>query len=73
MKGTGKTMIARAIAKNAGNARFFVINGPEIIGKFVGESEEKLREVFQQAHLAAPSVIFIDEIDALCPKRDGAR
>jgi SpoVK/Ycf46/Vps4 family AAA+-type ATPase len=69
--GTGKTMIARAIAQQA-FAKFFSINGPEIISKFVGETEAKLREVFDEAARCAPAVIFIDEIDALCPKREEA-
>eukprot|EP00002_Diphylleia_rotans_P034388 TRINITY_DN7375_c0_g1_i7.p1 TRINITY_DN7375_c0_g1~~TRINITY_DN7375_c0_g1_i7.p1 ORF type:complete len:640 (+),score=119.74 TRINITY_DN7375_c0_g1_i7:611-2530(+) len=67
--GTGKTMIAKAIAAHT-NASFFVVNGPEIIGKFYGESESKLRELFQTASRSAPSVIFFDEIDAIAPKRE---
>jgi transitional endoplasmic reticulum ATPase len=66
--GTGKTLIARVVAAET-NAAFFVINGPEIINKFYGESESKLRAVFQEAQRRAPSVIFIDELDALAPKR----
>lgn len=66
--GTGKTLIARAVAAET-NAFFSVINGPEIINKFYGESESKLRAVFQEAQKRAPSVIFIDELDALAPKR----
>jgi AAA family ATPase, CDC48 subfamily len=66
--GTGKTLIARVVASET-NAAFFIINGPEIINKFYGESEQKLRNVFQEAQRRAPSVIFIDEIDALAPKR----
>src|SRR5690348_14569787 len=66
--GTGKTLIARAVAAET-NAAFFVINGPEIINKFYGESESRLRGVFQEAQKRAPSVIFIDELDALAPKR----
>jgi transitional endoplasmic reticulum ATPase len=66
--GTGKTLIARAVAAET-NASFFVINGPEIINKFYGESESRLRGVFQEAQKRAPSVIFIDELDALAPKR----
>src|SRR5579864_4912245 len=66
--GTGKTLIARAVAAET-NAAFFVINGPEIINKFYGESESRLRAVFQEAQRKAPSIIFIDELDALAPKR----
>lgn len=66
--GTGKTLIARAVAAET-NAAFFVINGPEIINKFYGESESKLRGIFQEAQKKSPSVIFIDELDALAPKR----
>jgi transitional endoplasmic reticulum ATPase len=58
-----------AIAQQA-FAKFFSINGPEIISKFVGETEAKLRSIFDEAARDAPSVIFIDEIDALCPKRE---
>ncbi|GER89359.1 ATPase AAA [Dictyobacter vulcani] len=66
--GTGKTLIARVVAAET-KATFFIINGPEIINKFYGESESRLRSVFQEAQRKAPSVIFIDEIDALAPKR----
>ncbi len=66
--GTGKTTIARAIASEV-KANFTRINGPEIIHKFYGESEAKLRELFEEAQRKAPSVIFIDEIDAIAPKR----
>src|SRR5216684_4473384 len=66
--GTGKTLIARVVAAET-NAAFFVINGPEIINKFYGESESRLRSVFQEAQRRAPSIIFIDELDALAPKR----
>src|SRR6266702_2430402 len=66
--GTGKTLIARVVAAET-NADFFVINGPEIINKFYGESESRLRAVFQEAQRKAPSIIFIDELDALAPKR----
>ncbi|GHO84536.1 CDC48 family AAA ATPase [Dictyobacter formicarum] len=66
--GTGKTLIARVVATET-KATFFIINGPEIINKFYGESESRLRSVFQEAQRKAPSVIFIDEIDALAPKR----
>ncbi|CAK6445961.1 unnamed protein product [Pipistrellus nathusii] len=70
--GTGKTMIARAIANEVG-AHVSVINGPEIISKFYGETEAKLRQIFAEATLRHPSIIFIDELDALCPKREGAQ
>jgi transitional endoplasmic reticulum ATPase len=66
--GSGKTLIARAIA-NAANANFMMINGPEIIQKFYGESEANLRSIFDEASKKAPSIIFIDEIDAIAPKR----
>ena len=66
--GTGKTLIARAIA-NETKLHFIKVNGPEIIHKFYGESEAKLREIFEEASAKAPSVIFIDEIDAIAPKR----
>jgi len=67
--GTGKTLIARAVANEAG-ASFFSIQGPEIMNKFYGESESRLRDIFEQAEKSAPSVIFIDEIDSIAPKRD---
>ncbi|ETK90735.1 hypothetical protein L915_05551 [Phytophthora nicotianae] len=67
--GTGKTLIARALAREL-NARVFTINGPEVVSKFVGESEANLRAVFAQAAREAPSLVFIDELDAICPKRD---
>ncbi len=67
--GTGKTLLARAVASEA-DAQFFVINGPEIVGKHYGESEERLRDIFQQAQQAAPSIIFFDEFDSIAPKRD---
>ncbi|XP_062992502.1 ATPase family gene 2 protein homolog A isoform X1 [Elgaria multicarinata webbii] len=70
--GTGKTLIARAIANEVG-AHVSTINGPEIISKFYGESEAKLRQIFAEASSRQPSIIFIDEIDALCPKREGAQ
>ena len=66
--GTGKTRLARAVA-NESDAEFFLINGPEIMGSAYGESEKKLREIFEQAGKAAPSIIFIDEIDSIAPKR----
>jgi transitional endoplasmic reticulum ATPase len=66
--GTGKTLIARVVASET-NAAFFAINGPEILNKLYGESESRLRSVFQEAQRKAPSIIFIDELDALAPKR----
>ncbi|HXH54003.1 MAG TPA: CDC48 family AAA ATPase [Sphingomicrobium sp.] len=66
--GTGKTRLARAVA-NESDARFFHIAGPEIMGSAYGESEKRLRELFEQASAAAPSIIFIDEIDSIAPKR----
>ena len=66
--GTGKTRLARAVA-NESSAHFFHIAGPEIMGSAYGESERKLRELFEQASAAAPSIIFIDEIDSIAPKR----
>ena len=66
--GTGKTRLARAVA-NESDAQFFTINGPEIMGSAYGESEKRLREVFEEAAKAAPSIIFIDEIDSIAPKR----
>ena len=67
--GTGKTLIARAVA-NETDAYFTHISGPEIIGKFYGESEERLRSVFEDAQAHTPAIIFIDEIDAIAPKRE---
>ncbi len=67
--GTGKTLIAKAVANESG-ANFYSILGPEIMSKFYGESEAKLREVFQEAEKTAPSIIFIDEIDSIAPKRE---
>ena len=67
--GTGKTMIAKAVA-NETNAHFTSINGPEIISKYYGESEKQLREIFDDAASNAPSVIFIDELDSIAPKRE---
>src|SRR3569833_2223101 len=66
--GSGKTLLARAVA-NESAAKFFLINGPEIMGSAYGESERHLREIFEQASEAAPSIIFIDEIDSIAPKR----
>ncbi|KAK2891387.1 hypothetical protein Q8A67_014030 [Cirrhinus molitorella] len=70
--GTGKTMIGRAVANEVG-AHMSVINGPEIMSKFYGETEGRLREIFTQASQRQPAIIFIDELDALCPKREGAQ
>jgi len=67
--GSGKTLIARAVANEAG-AFLFVINGPEIMSKMSGESESNLRKAFEEAEKNSPSIIFIDEIDSLAPKRD---
>ena len=67
--GTGKTMIAKAVANEAG-ANFYTINGPEIMSKFYGQSEENLRKTFEEAEKNAPSIVFIDEMDAIAPKRD---
>jgi transitional endoplasmic reticulum ATPase len=67
--GTGKTLLARAIAQECG-VNFIVVNGPEIVRKFYGESEALLREIFQSASDKQPSILFIDEIDAVAPKRD---
>lgn len=67
--GTGKTLIARAVANETG-AFFFLINGPEIMSKLAGESESNLRKAFEEAEKNAPAIIFIDELDAIAPKRD---
>merc|ERR1719468_1389302 len=67
--GSGKTLIARAVANETG-AFFFLINGPEIMSKMAGESESNLRKAFEEAEKNAPSIIFIDEIDSIAPKRD---
>ncbi|MGC9114788.1 MAG: CDC48 family AAA ATPase [Fervidicoccaceae archaeon] len=67
--GTGKTLLAKALANEIG-AYFIAISGPEIMSKFYGESEQRLREIFQQAQENAPSIIFIDEIDSIAPKRE---
>ncbi len=67
--GTGKTLIARAVANESG-ASFFSIAGPEIMSKYYGESEQRLRELFEQANKDAPSIIFIDELDSIAPKRE---
>jgi len=67
--GTGKTLIARAVANETG-AFFFIINGPEVMSKMAGESEANLRKIFKEAERKSPSIIFIDEIDSLAPRRD---
>ncbi|AMD31064.1 CDC48 family AAA ATPase [Acidilobus sp. 7A] len=67
--GVGKTLLAKALANEIG-AYFVAINGPEIMSKFYGESEERLREVFKEAQENAPSIVFIDEIDSIAPKRE---
>ncbi|MEM3671174.1 MAG: CDC48 family AAA ATPase [Thermoprotei archaeon] len=67
--GSGKTLLAKAVA-NETDAYFVAINGPEIMSKFYGESEQKLREVFEDAKKHAPAIIFIDELDAIAPKRE---
>jgi transitional endoplasmic reticulum ATPase len=67
--GTGKTLLAKAVA-NETDAYFIAINGPEIMSKFYGESEQRLREIFEEAKENAPAIIFIDEIDAIAPKRE---
>jgi len=67
--GTGKTLLAKAVA-NESEANFILLNGPEIMSKFYGESEKKIRNIFDEAEKAAPTIIFIDEIDAIAPKRE---
>jgi transitional endoplasmic reticulum ATPase len=67
--GTGKTLLAKAVASES-NAHFIPIGGPEIMSKFYGESEARLREIFKEAKEKAPSIIFIDEIDSIAPKRE---
>jgi len=67
--GTGKTLLAKAVA-NETSSNFFAINGPELMSKFYGQSEENLRKVFEDAEKSAPSIVFIDEIDAIAPKRE---
>jgi transitional endoplasmic reticulum ATPase len=70
--GTGKTLIAKAVASET-NVHFISLNGPEIMDKYYGESERKLREIFKEAEENAPSIIFIDEIDSIAPKREETR
>ena len=67
--GTGKTRLAQAVA-NESDAEFFIINGPEIMGSGYGESEKRLREVFEEAERSQPAIVFIDEIDSIAPKRE---
>jgi transitional endoplasmic reticulum ATPase len=67
--GTGKTLIAKALSNEVG-AQFYAVRGPELLSAFFGESERQLRELFERAHATAPSVIMIDELDALAPKRE---
>jgi transitional endoplasmic reticulum ATPase len=67
--GTGKTLLAKAVATET-DSHFILLNGPEIMSKFYGESEKKIRDIFQEAEKNAPSIIFIDEIDAIAPKRE---
>ncbi|KAH0479522.1 MAG: uncharacterized protein KVP18_004344 [Porospora cf. gigantea A] len=66
--GCGKTLVARAVA-NESNANFILVNGPELLNKYVGESERAVRETFRRAEAAAPCLVFFDEFDALCPSR----
>tara|TARA_Y100000310_G_C20685699_1_gene818813 strand:+ start:281 stop:2572 length:2292 start_codon:yes stop_codon:yes gene_type:complete len=70
--GTGKTLLAKAVS-NETDSNFMLINGPEIMNKFYGESEKKIRQIFEEASEKAPSIIFIDEIDAIAPKREETR
>ncbi|MEM3074785.1 MAG: CDC48 family AAA ATPase [Candidatus Pacearchaeota archaeon] len=67
--GTGKTLLAKAVA-NETDANFILLNGPEVMSKFYGESEKKIRDIFNEAEKTAPTIIFIDEIDAIAPKRE---
>ena len=66
--GTGKTMLAKAVA-NESNANFILIKGPELLSKWVGESEKAVRKIFEKARQTSPSIIFFDEIDSLAPRR----
>jgi transitional endoplasmic reticulum ATPase len=70
--GTGKTLLARAVAQET-EASFIVVSGPEVIHKFYGESEAKLRSIFEQARKMAPCIVFLDEIDAIAPKRENVQ
>ena len=67
--GTGKTLLAKAVA-NESDANFILLNGPEIMSKYYGESEKKIRDIFDEAEKTAPTIVFIDEIDAIAPKRE---
>lgn len=67
--GTGKTLLAKAVA-NESEANFILLNGPEVMSKFYGESEKRIRDIFEEAEKTAPTIIFIDEIDAVAPKRE---
>lgn len=67
--GTGKTLLAKAVA-NESDANFILLNGPEIMSKFYGESEKKIRDIFEEAEKNSPSIIFIDEIDSIAPQRE---
>jgi transitional endoplasmic reticulum ATPase len=69
--GCGKTLIAKALASES-EANFYIINGPEIVNKYYGETEARLRDIFKEARESSPSIIFIDEIDAIAPKREEA-
>jgi hypothetical protein len=69
--GTGKTALARAVASSTPNCSCIVVNGPELSTSFHGETEERLRGVFEEAKKRSPCVVVLDEVDALCPKRDG--
>jgi transitional endoplasmic reticulum ATPase len=69
--GTGKTLIAEAVANESG-ASFYAVRGPEIMSKFYGESEEKLRDIFREAEENAPSIVFLDELDSIAPDRDSS-
>ncbi|MCF7866555.1 CDC48 family AAA ATPase [Candidatus Woesearchaeota archaeon] len=70
--GTGKTLIAKAVAKES-EANFIAVKGPELLSKWVGESEKAVREVFKKARISAPSIIFFDEIDSMAPRRGGSQ
>jgi len=72
LPGTGKTLLAKALAHES-QANFIAIKGPEIMSKWVGESEKAIREIFKKARQAAPSIIFIDEIDSIAPVRGGSQ
>lgn len=68
--GCGKTLLAKAVARESG-ANFIAVKGPELLNKYVGESERAVRQLFQRAQASSPCVVFFDELDALCPKRGG--